>query len=151
MITIPFKPLSLQDNGFHILVGIEVFGQAHQAVLDTGASKTVFDKTNIEQILDSETELEYSEYLSTGLGTTSMESFTVLLPRLQIGDWHVKNHRIAVLDLSTINYAYEQMNLPPVIGVIGGDILMDYGGVIDYRKMTLRLRQRKISRRPATK
>ncbi len=151
MITIPFKPLSLQDNGFHLLVDIEVFGQTHQAVLDTGASKTVFDKTNVEKILDGKTELEYSEYLSTGLGTTSMESFTVLLPLLRIGDWQIKNHRIAVLDLSTINYAYEQMNFDPVIGVIGGDILMDYGGVIDYRKMTLRLRQRKISRRAVIK
>lgn len=147
MVTIPLTPLSLQDNGFHLLVGIEVFGQTRQAVLDTGASKTVFDKTSIEKILDEGTELEYSEYLSTGLGTTSMESFTVQLPSLRIGDWQVKKQRIAVLDLSTINYAYEQMKIDPVIGVVGSDILMEYGGVIDYAKMTLRLRQRRRSRK----
>lgn len=147
MVTIPLTPLSLQDNGFHLLVEIEVFGHMHQAVLDTGASKTVFDKASIEKILDEDTELEYSEYLSTGLGTTSMESFTLRLPLLRIGDWQVKNYHIAALDLSTINYAYNQMNVSPVIGVIGGDILMDYGGRIDYRTMTLRLTQRKVGRR----
>src|SRR5690606_26412608 len=87
MVTIPLTPLSLQDNGFHLLVEIEVFGHVHQAVLDTGASKTVFDKTNIEKILDEGTELEYSEYLSTGLGTTSIERATLRWPLLRIGDW----------------------------------------------------------------
>ncbi len=137
-------PLSLQDNGYHLLVDIEVFGKIYQAVLDTGASKTVFDKSIVEKLLDENTALEYSEYLSTGLGTTSMESFTLLLPILRIGQWQLKKIRIAVLDLSTINYAYEQMGISPVIGVIGGDVLMDYGGVIDYAKMTLKLRERKI-------
>lgn len=143
MVTVPLKPLSLQDNGFHLLVDVQVFGEVYQAVLDTGASKTVFDKSMVEKLLDEDTSLEHSEYLSTGLGTNSMESFTLMLPTLEIGDWKIKNTRIAVLDLSTINYAYEQMKIAPVIGVLGGDILMDYGGVIDYAKMTLKLRQRK--------
>lgn len=146
MVTISLKPLSLQDNGYHLLVDIEVYGQIHQAVLDTGASKTVFDKSIVEKLLGDHTPLEYSEYLSTGLGTTSMESFTLLLPTLRIGNWQLKKMRIAVLDLSTINYAYGQMKIEPVIGVIGGDILMDYGGVIDYAKMTLRLRERKVKK-----
>ncbi|MNL62848.1 hypothetical protein D3C87_1869130 [compost metagenome] len=59
-------------------------------------------------------------------------------------DWTIKNYRAAVLDLSSINYAYEQMNLQPVIGVIGGDILGRYGAVIDYKKKTLKLLKRKL-------
>ncbi|UZJ63060.1 hypothetical protein OKW96_11005 [Sphingobacterium sp. KU25419] len=59
-------------------------------------------------------------------------------------EWTIKNYRAAVLDLSSINYAYEQMNLQPVIGVIGGDILGRYGAVIDYKKKTLKLLKRKL-------
>ncbi|HWL00137.1 MAG TPA: aspartyl protease family protein, partial [Parapedobacter sp.] len=117
-----------------------------KAVLDTGASKTVFDKATVESHLhkDKDMVLRHTDMVSTGLGTTSMQSFILNIPDLQIGDFHLKNHEVAVLDLSTINFAYEQLDIDPVIGVIGGDILTRYGGVIDYRKNTLKLRQRAV-------
>ena len=66
------------------------------------------------------------------------------LPSLQMGEWSVKNFTVAVLDLSSINYAYGQIGLDPVIGVLGGDILKAYGGIIDYKKNILQLNQRKV-------
>lgn len=143
MVTVPLTLLTLQDNGFHLLVDVVVFNKTFKTVLDTGASKTVFDKSGIQKLLGEDVELQYTELLSTGLGTTSMQSFILKLPDLQIGDWHLKNYDVAVLDLSAINYAYEQLEIEPVLGVIGGDILNDYGGVIDYSKMSLKLRQHK--------
>jgi hypothetical protein len=44
-----------------------------------------------------------------------------------------------VLDLSTINIAYRQLGHSDVLGVLGGDILMKYKAVIDYRKQELKL------------
>ena len=66
------------------------------------------------------------------------------IPSLKIGEWQIKKLNTAVLDLSSINYAYQQMDLDPVIGVLGGDIFADYGAVIDYAKRTLKLRTRKL-------
>jgi len=142
MIKIPLVLLNLQDDGFHLLVEVVVFNKTFKAVLDTGASKTVFDKTTILKYIGSE-ELKMSDRVSTGLGTTSMESFTWHLPDFQIGDFHLQNFEIAVLDLSTINFAYENLSVDPVIGVIGGDILTQYKGIIDYGKMTLTLKKGK--------
>jgi len=31
--------------------------------------------------------------------------------------------------------------LPPVVGIIGSDLLLKYGGVINYRKMKLYLKR----------
>ena len=45
----------------------------------------------------------------------------------------------AVLDLSTISHAYSSLNLPPVIGVLGGDILQRYKAIINYKKLHLKL------------
>ncbi len=53
---------------------------------------------------------------------------------MRIGDFPVPEFEAAVLDLSTINIAYRQMNHPEVLGVLGGDILMNYKAVIDYGK-----------------
>lgn|SRR5690606_24484438 len=144
MVTIPLTLLNLQDDGFHLLLEVIVFGQTFNAVLDTGASKTVFDKTTVENHLHEDMALQFTDMVSTGLGTNSMQSFILNVPDLQIGGFHLRNHEVAVLDLSTINFAYGQLDIDPVIGVIGGDILTTYGGIVNYRKLELKLRKRKI-------
>lgn len=138
MSEIPLVLLNLQDDGFHLLVEVIVFNHHFKAVLDTGASKTVFDKTTMEKHIDPEL-LKLSDQLSTGLGTNSMASYMLTVPDLQIGDLHLKNYEVAVLDLSTINFAYEQLEKEPVIGVIGGDLLYNYQAIIDYKRNTLLL------------
>lgn len=144
MTTVPFQLLDLQGQGTHILVDVEIYSRSFKMVIDTGASKTVFDKTQLVHLLEDQLQLEPSETLSTGLGTNSMESFNIKIPSLTLGEWQIKNLNTAVLDLSSINYAYQQMDLEPVIGVLGGDIFADFGAVIDYAKRTLKLRTRKL-------
>ena len=138
MSEIPLTLLNLQDDGFHLLVEVIVFNQHFNAVLDTGASKTVFDKTTMERHIDADL-LMLSDQLSTGLGTNTMESYLLTIPDLQMGSLHLRNYEVAVLDLSTINIAYEMMEQDPVIGVIGGDLLFEYQAIIDYKKRTLSL------------
>jgi len=146
MINIPLVLLNLQDDGFHLLVEVVVFGQRFKAVLDTGASKTVFDKNTVEKHIGT-AQLTKSDKVSTGLGTTNMASYSWVLPDFQIGEFHLQDFDIAVLDLSSINYAYQNLAIEPIIGVIGGDILTEYRGVIDYGKKTLTLKKRHASQR----
>jgi len=135
---VPLELINLNDDGFHLLVEVVVFGQSFHAVLDTGASKTVFDKGTVEKhMMDGV--LMASDKLSTGLGTNTMESHTIILPILKIGKLKLKNFEAAVLDLSTINQAYSSLNLPPVIGVLGGDILYSHKAIINYKKLRLKL------------
>ncbi|RZF62747.1 retropepsin-like aspartic protease [Sphingobacterium corticibacterium] len=142
---IPLEILELQGDGYHILIDVCLFDQPFKMVLDTGASKTVLDKTTLLQSGIPEEKIENTNIISTGLGTNSMESFILELPTFAIGNWKIKKFITAVLDLSAVNYAYQQMNLPPVIGVLGGDILFSYAARIDYRKQLLILRDRKVS------
>jgi predicted aspartyl protease len=136
--TVPLELINLNNDGFHLLVEVVVFGQSYQAVLDTGASKTVFDKETIENHVKSG-ELLASDRVSTGLGTNNMESHTIILPKMKIGKLKLKNFEAAVLDLTTIKEAYSILNLPPVIGVIGGDILNSHQAIINYKKLKLKL------------
>ena len=135
---LPLELLNLEDNGFHLLVEVVAFGQTFNAVLDTGASKTVFDKTTVENHVHR-SDLLISDKLSAGLGTNTMESHTIILPLLKLGKLKLKNFEVAVLDLSTISHAYETLNLPPVIGVLGGDILLRHKAIINYKKLHLKL------------
>lgn len=142
---IPFERINLQADGYHIITEVRLFDKTFKLVIDTGASKTVLDKTTLLDSGIAEDNFENTDILSTGLGTNSMESFMLTIPEIKLHDWNIKNFTVAVLDLSSINFAYNQIGLEPVIGVLGGDILQQYGAIIDYKKQTLTLNQRKLS------
>lgn len=137
---IPLQIIDLQDDGFHPLVEVVIYGKAFLLVLDTGASKTAFDK-EVLQNANNYAVFSESDKLSTGLGTTTMASFTATIHDMQIGALHIPEFEVAVLDLSTINYAYSQLNKPMVLGVLGGDILMKYSAIVDYGMQTLTLKK----------
>ncbi|WP_428329126.1 aspartyl protease family protein [Mucilaginibacter sp.] len=133
---IPLQIIELQGDGFHPLINISVFGRPFILVLDTGASRTAFDQAVLLQA-KQDAVVTLSQSVSTGLGTNSMESSTAYISDLFIGDLLISPFEVAVLDLSTINIAYRQLGHPEVLGVLGGDILMKYKAVINYRKHVL--------------
>lgn len=134
--SIPLELIDLNGNGFHALVNVTVFNQPFKLVLDTGASKTAFDKALLLKQIH-ENKLKNSGHLTTGLGTNDMESFTAEITDLHIGKFQIPLLEIAVLDLSAINIAYQQLAIAPVLGVLGGDVLVKYQAVIDYGKRKL--------------
>jgi len=138
--TAPLQIIDLHEDGFHPLVKIKVFGKQFTVVLDTGASKTAFDKAMLLRAHEHAV-VTISDRLSTGLGTSNMESSTAIVTDLYIGKLLIDEFEVAVLDLSTINIAYSQLGHPEVLGVLGGDILMKYKAVIDYGKGKLVLRK----------
>lgn len=140
---IPFEILNIENDGYHIIIDVELVDKKFKMVVDTGASKTVLDKETLFESGINEKELISSNILSTGLGTNDMQSHMLFLNYFAIGNWKTKRIQVAVLDLSAINYAYRQMNFEPVIGVLGGDILQQYGGIINYKKKTLQLNSKK--------
>ncbi|MDR6940580.1 aspartyl protease family protein [Mucilaginibacter pocheonensis] len=144
--SIPLKIIDLHDDGFHPLLEVVLFGKSFIMVLDTGASKTAFDRATLFEANET-TSILASDRLSTGLGTNSMESFTAVISGMFVGDMPIHDFEVAVLDLSTINIAYSQMGHPQVLGVLGGDILMKYRAVIDYNKQVLKLKKPRFSKR----
>jgi predicted aspartyl protease len=148
-ISVPIQIIDLQGDGYHPLIEVLVNGMAHILVLDTGASKTAFDH-NILLRSGVGSSIIASEKLSTGLGVTDMASSTALINSIQIGELFIVNFEVAVLDLSTINIAYSQLNHPEVLGVLGGDILMRYSAVIDYGKKIIQFNNDDKEKGPVT-
>jgi hypothetical protein len=136
-ISIPLKLINLQDDGFHLLVEIIVFKKKHFAVLDTGASRSVFDKSLIEQHL-SET-LQVSDEINAATLFTTTTTIQATVPELKIGSLKIKNYETVAFDLQSVSETYQQFGHPPIMSIIGGDILMQYKAVINYDKMVLRL------------
>ncbi|MDG1476457.1 MAG: hypothetical protein P8Q14_04880 [Vicingaceae bacterium] len=66
-----------------------------------------------------------------------MESKQVVLEEVKLGTIIIEDYNAAVLDLTHVNHSYESLELDPIDGVLGSDILADYKAVIDYDKSRL--------------
>ena len=135
---IPIKILSIDKDGFHLLASISLNGKKANVIIDTGASRTVFDKERIKKFVKTRSK-KIKDKLSTGLGTNNMESHHVKINSLSIGKIKIKNYSTVLLDLSHVNNSYKQLGLNMIDGVLGSDILFTYKAAIDYHKSSLKL------------
>ena len=125
-------------DGCHPFVVGSVNGTEARLLIDTGASKTVLDKTFLLS-LEPKVNLEQSEQLSTGLGAGNLPSEFAQNISLEIGSWRVGETSVAVLDLFHVNETYKSIELPVLHGVIGGDLLLSHQAVINYKKAEMKL------------
>lgn len=140
-ITVPLRLINLQDDGFHLLVEIVVFGETHLAVVDTGASRTVFDNAildkHITEVVVHEDPHE-EEHHATTLFSTS-KTVLATFPLLKLGKLMIREYTAVGLDLQSVNQTYAHLGHPVIAAILGGDILLQYHAVINYKKLTLKL------------
>ena len=137
---LPLQLLEVESDGCHLMCKATVEGREINMLIDTGASRTVFDSVSIQAILGTDlTTLQSNERLSAGIGTTSLESLFLHIKKFGIGAVTVKNYQAVLIDLGQVNNMYTALGLPAIEGVLGGDLLISLRAVIDYRKMTLKL------------
>ncbi|MET4081912.1 hypothetical protein ABIB40_001863 [Pedobacter sp. UYP30] len=137
---IPLRLINLNDDGFHLLMEVVVFKKMHYAVLDTGASRSVFDKALLEEHLP--TEKMVNEDISAATLFTSTTTIQAQIPYWKIGKLKIKKYEAVAFDLQSVSQTYEQFGHPPISCIVGGDILMEYKAKIDYKKLMLVLRKK---------
>ncbi len=133
---LPLELFPIEDDGFHLKTTIGINGKAANVIIDTGASRSVFDEVSIVDFL-GHNEFEEQDRLSSGIGTTTMASKKVVIDVLEVGTIQLKKYEATILDLGHVNASYEKLDLEPMDGILGGDILTDYNAVIDYAKKEL--------------
>lgn len=136
---IPLELVLLEASGCHLLVNARWHQRKLRLVLDTGASKTVFDVAQVREWFPA-LELYDTDQASAGLGTQSMQSATFTLSNFKLGKCKIKPLLAAALDLQHILQTYQELEQGPIHGILGGDILLQYAAKIDYRKLRLILR-----------
>jgi predicted aspartyl protease len=131
--------IEIEKENFHLFVHLKIGEKLCRLLLDTGASKTVFDKTRVLQFVKKK-KIKSHESKSVGLGVTEMETQMVKLKNMSIGKLTIKKLEVAVLNISHVNDTYEQINFPKIDGVLGSDFLMKYFAKIDFGKSVLLLK-----------
>ena len=124
------------------MIKMSINGKVANVIVDTGASKTVFDTTAIEKFVKHK-KFEEHDQLSSGLGTNTMTSQSTMIKKIKIGAVEIENYKTVLLYLSHVNSSYTLIGLKTVDGVLGSDILLKYNAVIDYEKKILKLKFKK--------
>jgi len=136
---LPVQILLIEEDGIHLMIRATINHKKAWMLIDTGASKTVFDRKRFKEF-ENEKEFELNEKLSTGLGTNSMQTHSAVIRKIQFGELSVTNYKTILLDLSHVNESYKKLGLPVIEGVLGSDFMMQYDAVIDYKKKEMKLR-----------
>lgn len=137
-IEVPLQLLDIEGEGFHIMVqGLIHCKEAH-FLIDTGASRSVFDPKTISTFIEGLT-FEKKEGLTAGVGSSDLESATFKIDIFSLGELEIHDYEAVALDLENIHEMYGKLGLPRIDGIIGGDLLKRHKAVINYRNKKLRL------------
>ena len=137
-IEIPIQLLDIEGEGFHIMVKGMIHGKEASFLIDTGASRSVFDPKTISSFIKN-IEFEKKEGMTAGVGSSDLESATFRIDVFSLGDMEIFDYEAVALDLENIHEMYGKLGMPHIDGILGGDLLKRHKAVINYRNKKLRL------------
>ncbi|MBQ3710098.1 MAG: retropepsin-like domain-containing protein [Bacteroidales bacterium] len=134
---IPFRLLDIEGDGFHVMIKGKINGMEANFIIDTGASRSVFDPTVISRFVENP-QFEKKPGITAGVGSSDLDASTFIINSLVFGDIEIKDYEAVALDLENIHETYQKLGLPAIDGIIGGDLLYRLKATINYRLRKIR-------------
>jgi hypothetical protein len=132
-IEIPFEIIHLgSEDNIHIVVTAQLAELPVRLVVDTGASHSCLCKKTFKPIFKKAHFIQADAVM--GIGKCRLNNQLVQVPRFELGELLLEDYPFLMLPLSHINKMLKMMDLQPIHGLLGGDILFKYNAIIDYRE-----------------
>ena len=134
----PIQLLDIEGEGFHVLIQGKINGLEANFLIDTGASRSVFDSTVITRFIENP-QFEKKDGITAGVGGNDLDASTFVIDCLAFGDIEIRHYEAVALDLENIHETYQRLGLPAIDGIIGGDLLYRLKATLNYRLRKIRL------------
>jgi hypothetical protein len=141
-VVLPMDIVSIQGDGYHLFIKIKIGRKAFRMLVDTGASRTVFDSTDIALKLPH-IELSNADQLSVGLGSSGIAGKIAMMGNLSFKGLKINKYTTMLLDLSHVNDSYKGLGLEPIDGVLGSDLMHELAAIINFYDSTITLSKQK--------
>lgn len=141
---IPFKLISLNEGGYHLLLELEINNIKTFAVIDTGASRSVFDINQIEEMKIKIIEHDV-ESNSIGVGGEIANMQIGEFKKLKIQKLLIKRINIVLIDLLKVTESYLSIGLPKISMILGNDILVNHQAEINYKQQFIKFKTKSIN------
>lgn len=134
--SVPLIVQQVDKVGCHIFIKVKWKSTYKLALVDTGATHTVFDR----RLLKKDIVLKSSNR-NKAIGINAQELDTIIdkVTELKIRQWSVPSFTATFINLLSVNELYTRIGLKKFDMIIGSDILLKTGAVIDYAKRELHL------------
>lgn len=133
---VPIEIIQLESENYHLIVScVFTDGTKGNWVIDTGASKSVFDTNLADQFTSDGDETE--ELHSAGVSDEPMTTSLGYLKNLAFGKLKVERMKVALMDMAHINELYSKAADLKICGLLGSDFLLKYNAVVDYKRKHL--------------
>ena len=142
---IPIRLLDIEGEGFHVMINGKINGVEANFLIDTGASRSVFDPERITKYIQNPL-FEKKEGITAGVGGSDLESSTFVIDSLSFGDIEIKRYEAVALDMQNIHETYSKLGLPAIDGILGGDLLYKLKATINYRLRKIRFTKPRLSK-----
>jgi len=142
MVILPLELIELEENNFHLVLKGKLGGKEIFWIVDTGASKTVFDK-NLEDHYKLMKDDGHEQYQSAGISVGMVETRVGHLGKIRLGKLKIRNLKVALIDLSHVNEIYRKYRDIQIAGLLGSDVMAAYGCHIDYQALTISFQKKK--------
>lgn len=130
---VPIKLVKLEEDSYHILVSGKINDRDCILIVDSGASKTVFD-INLKEIklFDDDNQTDKSKWHSAAINSEIIDTQHGVLKKFQLGDISISKFHTVLICLSHINKLYKEYNDMKIDGLLGSDFLVKHKAIIDY-------------------
>lgn len=132
---IPINFVELDDLGIHLVIKAKIGKKYINLIIDTGASKTVFDETllsNYCKLIDDDNVIE-----SKGINSEILKTQKATINNITFGRIKFNDFETILIDLSNINEIYSEFSDLTIFGLLGGDFLIKHNAVINYFNKTI--------------
>jgi len=128
--------VELESGTYHPLVKAEFEGLGeHWWVIDSGASKSVFDVSLTNHYIAGSDD----SVMATGLGKEVVETNSGTIAELIIGGVNFGPLKVALVDFNHINNEYAKFSDKKIVGLIGCDFLFSRKAILDFEQQKLLL------------
>ena len=129
MLEFRIEIIELEEKTYHPLVKAEFPGLSdYWWVIDTGASKSVFDETLTSYYtLDNE-----DHVMATGLGKEMVETNSGKIAAFKLAGTTFGELHVALISFQHINNEYSKFSDKQIIGLLGSDFLYEHKAIIDF-------------------
>jgi hypothetical protein len=135
--SIPLELIELEEANYHLAVPCKfISGGVGLWVIDTGASKTVFDKSLVN-FYDPVNPDDQPAVQSAGIGSDLLDTSLAILHPFLLGKYRITSMKAALIDLSHINKLYFHATEREICGLIGSDFLLEQKAIIDYGRLKI--------------
>jgi hypothetical protein len=134
MLEVCFEIIELEAKTYHPVVKAEFqWLDNYWWVIDTGASKSVFDVELADCYLPDDT----ASVMATGLGKDIVETTSGTIIDLILGGFNFGSLKVALINFQHINNEYAKFSDKKIIGLIGCDFLYSQKAILDFEQKKL--------------